>query len=303
MEKNNTFDMSWGHPEFLHPYWMAVNLENTYFKDFHDLKYHAKTSSTVQDSIKLLHKDHQNAIVDDKIVIVGNGATQIIKALMNILGGPVYAPKPHFSRFPVLAKKEHAVFTNAVLPSIKTQILTIPNNPDAKIKHPEIDSIYKIYDLSYNWSNYTTPINFDEDIMVFSLSKATGHASARIGWGIFKDKKLAEEVEQYIEYDTSGVSYESQNLLLNVIKYEKECGYQVFNYGKLILGYRWKMIEKKAFDFSVLNNQGMFMWCKGNMPKKFKGLSGIHFGMDDTYFRLNIGCDNKTFTEFINEYT
>lgn len=294
--------MCWGSPYFMATYWAQQDLSKIKIQDFYELSYQSETSETIKNEIKKLHKYINNAVVDDKDIIVGNGATQIISGLINILGEKVYAEAPHYSRFPIITNINGKQFVkNTENPSL--QIITCPNNPDSKTKFTKIDGVSnRLFDLSYNWPQYTTPRLFNEDIMVFSLSKCTGHASSRIGWGVFKDKKLAKEVEKYVEYSTSGVSLDGQLNLLKILKHQENSNYFCFEYGKRVLFYRWKLVQQMKLPFKVLNSSGMFMWCEGERPKKFSYIDGSEFGSNNKFFRLNLGCHEKVFTEFYNEY-
>lgn len=65
------------------------------------------------------------------------------------------------------------------------EVVCSPNNPDGTIREPVVKSGGEgkmIYDLAYYWPNYT-PITSaaDHDIMLFTVSKCTGHAGSRIG--------------------------------------------------------------------------------------------------------------------------
>ena len=44
----------------------------------------------------------------------------------------------------------------------------------------------------YNWPSLTNVTdNVDHDIMLFSLSKLSGHAGSRVGWAIVSDPEVA----------------------------------------------------------------------------------------------------------------
>lgn len=293
--------MSWGHPYFMQSYWTIKDLSSYEIPNFFHMEYSSTTPEIIKNELKKLHNVFKNSNVDDKEIVIGNGATQILSSLMFILKKEVYAEAPCFSRFKTLCDRNKVPFTNTPNKN-EIQIITTPNNPDGNSKVIESNSKIKIYDLSYNWPQYTKTRLFNEDIMIYSLSKATGHASTRLGWGIFKDHNLAKEVEKFIEFDTSGVSMDSQNNLLKILNYESKHNYESFKSAKLILDYRWSLISKLKLPFQVLNNKGMFMWCKGEKPSKFAYINGSEFGVSDEYFRLNIGCENKVFSEFYNEY-
>lgn len=67
------------------------------------------------------------------------------------------------------------------------EIVTSPNNPDgvtreAMVKGGQGKGML-IHDLAYYWPHYTaitSPLH--HDIMLFTLSKCTGHAGSRIGY-------------------------------------------------------------------------------------------------------------------------
>ena len=64
------------------------------------------------------------------------------------------------------------------------EVVTSPNNPDGAIREAVVNRKggKLIHDLAYYWPQYT-PITgrADYDVMLFTFSKATGHAGSRIG--------------------------------------------------------------------------------------------------------------------------
>lgn len=63
------------------------------------------------------------------------------------------------------------------------ELVTSPNNPDGKVQQAIVNgSGPVVHDLAYYWPHYT-PITepADHDLMLFTLSKSTGHAGTRIG--------------------------------------------------------------------------------------------------------------------------
>lgn len=64
------------------------------------------------------------------------------------------------------------------------ELVTSPNNPDGSIRQAVVngDKGILVHDLAYYWPQYT-PITHqaDQDIMLFTISKSTGHAGTRIG--------------------------------------------------------------------------------------------------------------------------
>ncbi len=64
------------------------------------------------------------------------------------------------------------------------ELVTSPNNPDGRIQHAVVNGTGPvIHDLAYYWPHYT-PITApaDHDLMLFTVSKCTGHAGTRIGY-------------------------------------------------------------------------------------------------------------------------
>lgn len=64
------------------------------------------------------------------------------------------------------------------------EIVTSPNNPDGLLREAVVnrDRGILIHDLAYYWPQYA-PISSpaDHDIMLFTVSKSTGHAGSRLG--------------------------------------------------------------------------------------------------------------------------
>jgi L-tryptophan---pyruvate aminotransferase len=64
------------------------------------------------------------------------------------------------------------------------ELVCSPNNPDGAIREAVLDNETgkRVHDLAYYWPQYT-PMRgpADNDIMLFTVSKATGHAGTRIG--------------------------------------------------------------------------------------------------------------------------
>lgn len=63
--------------------------------------------------------------------------------------------------------------------------MTSPNNPDGELKEAILEgpSVKTIYDRVYYWPLYTPiPAPASEDLMLFSISKLTGHAGSRFGY-------------------------------------------------------------------------------------------------------------------------
>lgn len=65
------------------------------------------------------------------------------------------------------------------------EFVTSPNNPDGKLNKAVLHgpNASAIYDRVYYWPHFTAiPNPADDDLMLFSLSKLTGHAGSRFGY-------------------------------------------------------------------------------------------------------------------------
>ncbi|KAL2643378.1 hypothetical protein R1flu_010965 [Riccia fluitans] len=150
-------------------------------------------------------------------------------------------------------------------PKTKTvELVTHPNNPDFLPRHSLLNrsNSYPVFDFAYYWP-HMQPIShkFDEDIMVFTLSKLTGHAGTRLGWAFFRDPELALAVTTTLSSSDLGLSHDTigkaTQLLKTVIagyskdrmpvpfnlpaaEYAKEG--RIFHYGRAVLSKRYKWL-------------------------------------------------------------
>ena len=190
-------------------------------------------------------------------------------------------------------------------------LITSPNNPDGKNTSK---AVADIRDACYNWPHYTKNVTaFNDEIVVFSLSKASGHSSTRIGWAITKNEEAAMVMQEYVELFTSGVSIEAQTHAAMVLEQMASPGGQelIANSGK-ILRQRHKLLKEIIAEYKmpieILSKEGMF-WYISCRPQeifnlKIKCFEGNYFGdaeLDEERnhrYRLNIGVSNTDFAEF-----
>lgn len=314
-------NMGWGHPAYMRDYWRGAAV-GTFIGFDSGIDYQLDPGNpNLIEAIRELHDSEGNAVTEGKHIVIGNGATQIIRAIMSMYD-TCYAQVPFYSRFPVTAKKEGLTFHALTEPedgfTSGMEIVTSPNNPTGN-RTKNYTHCPLVYDLCYNWYQYSTPVKEDHDVMIFSLSKATGHAGSRVGWGIFSDKDVADKVQEFVELDTCGVSADSQTKALSMIldQLKRPKNKRCFYFGRYELKYRWakfKQVMAHYDNITVKNRLGMFALVKVEDPSStgwvdaeeyFKenfgvfGVSGDNFGMDRTYLRLNIGCETSDFDDFI----
>ncbi|XVF02517.1 hypothetical protein REPUB_Repub04eG0182200 [Reevesia pubescens] len=136
-------------------------------------------------AIRRLHRVVGNAVADDdRFIVVGTGSTQLFQALLYAMSSPDQ-PEP-LSSYP-----EETEFLRSGLykwagdaysfdkDGSYIEVVTSPNNPDGSIREAVVnrEGGKVIHDLAYYWPQYT-PITrkADYDVMLFTFSKATGHA-------------------------------------------------------------------------------------------------------------------------------
>ena len=304
---SKTIDLAWGNPEFLHKIWETVPMEEVLDESPGNYS-NGKGLLALKVAILALHKRTHGYSPKKKVsIVIGAGATQVIQAAVYAHNKQqdqgkirVFANTPHYSRFPILTELAGGHWTRY---APQVEIITSPNNPDGKIPQSPLTAPKQIHDYSYNWKTYTSKIQpMDKDLMIFSMAKLSGHSDMRIGWAIVKDAKTAELMEEYIEMNTSGVSKQAQQAAISVLTTITTFSDSYFNGASEKLKSRWSKIESLKLPFKVLNKQGMFLYCKGECPKNIKGINGIEFSDSTENFRLNIGCSDKVFDQFVKQY-
>lgn len=293
-------NLSWGHPAYLSTYWDKHKLSS--IGDNLSTSYIIGGLPNLEASIRELHKQERNAQVDDKHIVIGNGASQLLVAILAVKGRPVTAVAPYFMRFRNFAEAANVPWK--ICPG-GIELITTPNNPTGRVRLTG-SPLTPVYDLCYNWPQYThNVLHYNEDVMVFSLAKATGHASTRIGWAIFSSKALAKKVSDYIEHTTCGVSIEAQTKATIILQSQLNNPNSCFAEGRNILMQRHQILDKMKLPFKKLSTQGMFLW--GQMPdpetyfedKLIVYTDGELMGHNCDHFRLNLGCSESDFKEFL----
>ncbi|XWS22633.1 hypothetical protein CRYUN_Cryun29cG0053000 [Craigia yunnanensis] len=306
-------------------------------------------------AIRRLHRVVGNAVADDdRFIVVGTGSTQLFQALLYAFSSPdkpepisVVAAAPFYSSYP-----EETEFLRSGLykwagdahsfdkdgPYI--EVVTSPNNPDGAIREAVVnrEGGKLIHDLAYYWPQYT-PITgrADYDVMLFTFSKATGHAGSRIGWAVVKDKEIATKMVKFIELSSIGVSKESQlraAKLLGVISDDcqnsgpnKEENF--FDYGQRLMSERWEKLREVVkrngvfslpkysqdycnFSGKYTDPNPAFAWLKSkdglnceNLLREHKIVTrgGTKFGVESKYTRISMLSSDEEFNLFLERFS
>lgn len=316
MDIDKCLDLRVGDPDFLRTYWrdrlIPLSIPLSKMMNYNPVEAKMKLKSSILE----MHNAVQNADTTQGTIVLGIGATQILSAAIYALqqvGAPkeIFVRKPYYYRLPELI--EMSGCTPLTRPrSHYTEIVVVPNNPNNETRHANLTSVPdKIFDLCYNWPQYTITKKFNEQIMVFSLAKCTGHASSRIGWAIVKDSKLADYMNHFIEQTTGGPSVESMlraDAVLTHLIHGNHCS-DFFLSGRNKLISRWDEISKVSNPFlKPVNESGMFLWTEYGQgyarqdllfDLNIDSIDGPSSGGRMNQLRLNMGCSDAQFEDLI----
>ncbi|XP_022737313.1 tryptophan aminotransferase-related protein 2 [Durio zibethinus] len=356
-DEDRVINLDHGDPTMYESYWQKMGDETTilipgwqfmsYFSDATNLCWFLEPEFAKQ--IVRLHKVVGNAVTENRYIVVGTGSTQLFQAALYALSPTteadpisVVSAAPYYSSYPVITdclKSRLYEWAGDARSFSKNgpyiEIVTSPNNPDGYARHSVVNSRdgTLIHDLAYYWPQYTpisSPANYD--LMLFTVSKSTGHAGMRIGWALVKDEDVARKMTKYIELNTIGVSKDSQlraAVVLKVISNSCERPNEVdsfFEFSYHHMAKRWKQLRQAVHQsglFSVpdfppqlckfLNRvfepQPAFAWlkCEGEIEdcesflrsKRILTRGGKHFGVSPKYVRISMLDRDKNYDTFI----
>ncbi|KAL8532692.1 hypothetical protein ACS0TY_009052 [Phlomoides rotata] len=345
-----------GDPTVYEKYWkrlgdfnitITCNQSLSYFADPKHVCWYLMPN--LEEEIKTIHKIVGNAVVEDRHIVVGTGSTQLIQAALYALSNifnqsnpiSVMAATPYYSVY----KEQTELLQSGLFkwfgdayefdkdePYI--ELVTSPNNPDGSLREPVVNKAKGkvIYDLAYYWPQYTAiTSSMDHDIMLFTLSKSTGHAGSRIGWAIIKDEKVAKKMVQFMSLTTIGVSKEAQLRAASILEHisascQKPKVHNFFEYIRFLMEERWNKLRNALAKNELLQLPELpkqyciytkelveaypaFAWVKCNdgtdcekMLKEYKvqGRGGRNFGTGEEYLRLSMVGRDEEFDEFLN---
>ncbi|PSS07755.1 Tryptophan aminotransferase-related protein [Actinidia chinensis var. chinensis] len=292
-----------GDPTMYERFWQQTGDKNTfvisgwqyisYFSDVTNLCWFLEPEFAK--AVVRLHKLVGNAITEDRYIVVGTGSTQLFQAALYALCPPnasepmnVVSAAPFYSSYPLMTDflksglykwggDAHKFSTDG--PYI--ELVTSPNNPDGSTRQAVVNRNQGIlmHDFAYYWPQYT-PISFpaDHDLMLFTVSKSTGHAGTRIGWALVKDKEVARKMTKFIEINTIGVSKDSQLRAARILQAVADSCDRVgspeevqpfFDYSYILMEKRWKQLR------AAVKKSGLF--SLPDFPSKFCNFSGRTF--------------------------
>uniref|UniRef100_A0A0C9RPC3 TSA: Wollemia nobilis Ref_Wollemi_Transcript_5768_2085 transcribed RNA sequence n=1 Tax=Wollemia nobilis TaxID=56998 RepID=A0A0C9RPC3_9CONI len=280
-----------GDPVFLEPFWIAnAEAAATVVPAWYRMGYRIMdglekmVSPELEKQIRAIHSLAGNAVTEGRYIVLGTGSMQLINAAVNSLS-PIHAQNPNpagvVSAMPFYGayKDQTEMFesldfswngdANAWIKRAESlnsttfiEFVTSPNNPDAMIREAVLNgrNVKTVYDHAYYWPHFTAITRpADEDVMLFTLSKLTGHAGSRLGWAIVKDYDVYLKMYQYVLVNTLGVSHDTQLRATRLLKvalsaYEKgkrmptgrleDQKQLLFHYGYGVMRRRWQRLQR-----------------------------------------------------------
>ncbi|XP_028789728.1 tryptophan aminotransferase-related protein 4-like [Neltuma alba] len=342
-------DADSGDPTFLEPFWVKnAGSSAVVISGWHRMSYEFSDGSLISEELKkhieTVHAITGNAITQGKHIIFGPGATFLLHAavhslshqhsasasLSNVVASipyyPVYKEQTEFFKAEDYKFSGDSAKWKEDNDYLKTssniiELVTSPNNPDGRLRKAVLEgpSVKKVHDLAYYWPHFTPiPEPADEDLMIFTLSKLTGHAGSRFGWAIVKDEAVYRKMLTYIELTAFGVSRETQLRVLKLLKVllHNGNGKEMSEFGHNIMRSRWMklsqtMSQSTRFSIQQLEPQycsffhqlrtpyPAFAWVKCEREEdrdcyqvlknlNITGRAGSLFGTENRYVRLSL---------------
>ncbi|XP_059631523.1 tryptophan aminotransferase-related protein 4-like isoform X2 [Cornus florida] len=332
-----------GDPLFLEPFWMQNAASSAVVvAGWHRMSYaftdHTYISKELEKHIRRLHSVVQNAVTAGRFIVFGTGSTQLLNAAVHALSTinsssptgvvasvpfyPAYKEQTAFFRsvdYEFLGDASLWKNTSDVRMNV-IEFVTSPNNPDGQLKKPVLQgpNAKAIHDHAYYWPHFTAiPAPSDEDLMMFTLSKLTGHAGARFGWALVKDEALYQSMLEYTSENSFGVSRDTQLRALKLLKAVLEGkGREIFDFGYETMRNRWENLSKAlsvsrhfsiqeilpqycTFYQKVRGPSPAYAWLKCERPKDedcasvlgaagIIGRNGKQYGAESRYVRLSL---------------
>lgn len=282
---------------------------------FHDMKnWTYQPAAGKPDLVSILEEKYGSKVV------VTNGAKQALAAALFSFKSAGYSniwyDTPYYPANPSLV--ESVGLVKSELRDASTLLITSPNNPDGlNYTNQTIDSFARALPTIHD-AAYYTPIYLPDgqevkhlgDIQIFSASKMYGLSGLRIGYAVCHNERFYQDMVDYIEATTAGVSTSSQDIVRNIELLFKEnpAWYEQFvqKSRESIKIARDELLNLDPEVLQVVEPQSnsMFAWCKigprlDNVTAKVHILPGEIFGKPG-YMRINIAHPPETIREAVS---
>ncbi|GAB4860666.1 Tryptophan aminotransferase- protein 2, variant 2 [Ancistrocladus abbreviatus] len=359
-DDDRVINLDHGDPTMYEKFWLQAGSKTTvtisgwqymsYFSDPSNVCWFLEP--TLAKEIVRLHKIVNNAVTDNRYIVVGTGSTQLFQAALYALSAAagtqpvsVVSAIPYYSFYrQVIEYLKSGLYKwagdadnyNEEGPYI--ELVTSPNNPDGFMRQAKVNRSggILIHDFAYYWPQYT-PITSpaDHDVMLFTVSKSSGHAGMRIGWALIKDQEVAKRMTKFIELSSIGVSKDSQLRAAKILQAISDSSEQAtsaeahksfFEFSYHHMAERWKQLKeavKQSGLFTLpefssafceysgrdFETQPAFAWlkCEADIQDcesflkghKILTRSGRHFGVSPNFVRVSMLDRDDNFHLFV----
>lgn len=272
------------------------------------------------DVIKKLHeKYHPNLLTPNCRIVVASGASQLISAFW-YLNKRAYVQSPFWFRTPLLALKQNSEMIEYKLSQNDVNLVTYPNNPDGELlisqsKKTWYDSVYLwpwYFDSNHEFDTAMSElVKAEKSMTIFTLSKMTGHCGTRFGWAITEDHSLADKLDEYLEFESGGLSFDAQNKASAVINalLKNESWQNELTAAQKELNARKKILEEFCIEQNWLYRPtaGMFAWITTNSDNAVEklasfgivGTCGSKCGGSKKQIRLNLAVTKDVWNQML----
>ena len=300
-----------------------------------------RVSQRVEAAIRNLHRRVGNVDVDQYHLVLASGGVQALDAAIHTMAkraaanatsdSPrvgMYAQAPHYPYFKLIADSlgpslQWGADSGAhEVPTI--EIVTSPNNPDGRATSARMDQSHaelRIHDHVYNWPSFvtahTSPSSSDwplrNAVMIFSLSKLTGHAGTRFGWALVAKFDVAKAMATHVWLKSGGPpGVESQMRAASIIRRVTQSvgtSNDFFEWVHTEMGNRYTVLESifaGQQKFALLSERGSACaWLRcpphgdtcANRLRKVGIVSaeGENFGADSAHARVCVASHRSSF--------
>lgn len=283
-------------------------------------------------TIRELHKTVGNAAPDGYHVLPGYGGTgtalSVLTAMAQRYGSSdhkleVMAQAPYFFDYPDwprIADETRLVWNPSADPSAATtiEIVNSPANPSGELRVPRVsNNSLIICDFVFDWPLYRMGAKQDLrcDVMIYSLSKLTGHAGSRFGWALVKDTALYEAAVNVMIDLTLGISVDAQVRANKLLRSIIDGGGTYFHDAGAVLSSRWTRLKNEIskctgiLSLSNTESEGPNAWLATPpgtnatatlLRVALLGVGGEFFGSDPRFVRFNLLDSNSTMELIFN---
>ena len=313
----DVLDLSFGEPQVvMHALFRQLNRVSSQFHmpSVYDLpSWTYQPASGKPDLVKILEDKYHEKVV------VCNGAKQALAAALFAFKkhgiNDIWFEQPYYPANPSII--ESVGQTWAEIDRASGFLITSPNNPDGKnLSNVEIMNYrhrgFMIHDAAYYSGIYLPedqiPIPLGH-IQVYSMSKMYGLSGLRIGYAVCHDDRFYNDMVEYIETTTAGVSTASQDIARNIELFFKNnpSFYEEFvkESRAAIRASREALndLDPEVLQLQPCNSNSMFAWCKigprlDNKAAKVHILPGELFGQPGM-MRMNIAYPPEIIKEAV----